>query len=126
MKLLRIFTFAAFVFTLAFGALAAPANAATVEECQAQITSLRQATANATFVGQQAEKNQNGLLGKLAAASADLTIGKNADAIQKLTDFRTKVEQLNTQGKIAPADAATLIAGSDNAILCIQSIGTTP
>ena len=52
MKLLRIFTLVAFVFTLAVGALAAPASAATVEECQAQITALRQATETATFVGQ--------------------------------------------------------------------------
>ena len=126
MKLLRIFTLVAFVFTLAVGALAAPASAATVEECQAQITALRQATETATFVGQNAEKTRTGLLGKLDAASADLTVGKNTDAIQKLTDFRTKVEQLNAQGKIAPANAATLITGADNTILCIQSIGITP
>ena len=97
-----------------------------MEECQAQITALRQATETATFVGQNAEKTRTGLLGKLDAASADLTVGKNTDAIQKLTDFRTKVEQLNAQGKIAPANAATLITGADNAILCIQSIGITP
>jgi hypothetical protein len=123
---LKLVALAAFALALLFGgvlASAMPAGAATVDDCQGQITALQVATSEAEFTGQNAAKNQAGLLGKLEAASDALDAGKNADAIQKLTDFRTKVVTLNEQGKINPTDAADLIARADAAIACIQSIG---
>ena len=100
----------------------APAGAATVQDCQAQIDTLRVQTQGATFIGQNATKDQAGLLGKLDAASTALAAGKNADAIQKLTDFRTKVAQLDAQGKIGHEDAVVLIQGADAAIACVQGL----
>jgi hypothetical protein len=100
-----------------------PAQAATtVDECQADIDALRTATLSATFIGQNAEKNQAGLVSKLDSASTKLAEGKNQDALAVLIQFRTKVETLNSQGKIAPADAETLIAGANEAIACVENL----
>jgi Resolvase, N terminal domain len=81
--------------------------------------SLRELTDKATFLGQNAVKNETGLLTKLENASAKLVEGKNADAIQKITNFRDTVAALNSQGKINPDDASTLINGANDAIACI-------
>ena len=103
---------------------ASPAQAETVTECQAKIDVLRGQTVNATFFGQNAEKNSTGLVSKLDNASAKLAEGKTADAIQKLTNFRDTVASLNTQGKIDPVDANTLISGANDAIACITVLQT--
>lgn len=112
---------------LAITGLAVTANAATVEECQAKIDALKVQTASAEFFGQNADETQTNLLAKLDEASAKLAEGKFADAIQKLTDFRTKVEELNAAAKpkIDPEDAAALIAGANDAIACIESLQAT-
>lgn len=104
---------------------AAPAQAATVTDCQAQIAVLRTQTQQATFLGQNAAKDQAGLLDKLDLASTKLALGKNPDAAQKLTDFRNKVIQLDAQGKISHEDAVMLIDGANQAIACIQSLNAS-
>ena len=109
---------------LMWGLSASPAQADTDPDCQAQIEVLREQTQNATFFGQNAEKNRLGLLTKLDNASVKLAEGKNADAIQKLTNFRDTVAALNTQGKINPDDANTLIIGANDAIVCITDVDT--
>jgi hypothetical protein len=109
---------------LMWGLSASPAQAETVGECQAKIDVLRGQTENATFLGQNAEKNRLGLVTKLDNASSKLAEGKNADAIQKLTNFRDTVAALNTQGKIDPEDANTLILGANDAIACITALQT--
>ena len=103
---------------------ASPAQAETVTDCQAKIDVLRGQTENATFIGQNAAKNEAGLLAKLDNASDKLAEGKNADAIQKLTNFRDTVAALNAQGKINPDDANTLIIGANDAIACITAVDT--
>jgi hypothetical protein len=96
-----------------------PAQAESVTDCQAEITELKSLTVSATFFGQNAEKNRTGLLTKLENASEKLAEGKNADAIQKRTDFKTTVNSLAGGGKIAPRDAQTLVSEADDAITCI-------
>ena len=105
-------------------ALAVPglASASTIEDCHTQIATLRADTAaDPTFVN---AKDQAGTLGKLDSASAALAAGKNADAIRKLTDFRTKAQALGAAGKLGSDDAARLDAGAAAAIGCIEIIGT--
>jgi len=104
-----------------WGLSASPAQADPVTDCQAKIDVLREQTVNATFIGQNAVKSETGLVTKLDNASAKLAEGKNADAIQKLTNFRDTVAALNAQGKIDPDDANTLINGADDAITCITA-----
>jgi hypothetical protein len=105
-----------------------PAQAqTTVEECQGKIDTLSEQTESATFVGQNAEKNHMGLQGKLTNASEKLAEGKYADAIQKLENFKTTVSALDEGGKIAPGDvdAQTLLTEADEAIACIEELGST-
>ena len=101
---------------------AQPAHAQTVDECQADIAALKVETQNATFIGQNAAKDQAGLIGKLESASAKVSQGKFADALANLQSFRAKVVALDQQGKIAHEDALTLIAGADETIACVQSL----
>ena len=101
---------------------AGPAHAQTVDECQADIAALRVQTQNAHFIGQNAAKDQAGLIGKLDSASAKLSQGKFRDALANLQSFRAKVVALDQQGKIAHQDALALIAGADDAIACVQGL----
>ena len=102
--------------------ITSPAYAQTVDECQTKINDLKTATQNATFIGQNAEKDRAGLVGKLDSASAKLDQDKVQDALINLQSFRNKVEALDQQGKIAHADAVNLIAGADEAIACVQGL----
>jgi hypothetical protein len=94
----------------------------TPDDCIALIgegSALRTATAGAEFTN---EKDRTGLLGKLDSASAKLTQSKVDGAIQALSDFRVKVETLQSQGKIASDDAQTLLDQADTAIVCLQQL----
>jgi hypothetical protein len=99
-----------------------PAYAQSVDECQADIAALRVQTQNATFIGQNAAKDQAGLIGKLDSASAKLSQGKFQDALANVQSFRARVVALDQQGKIDDEDALTLIAGADEAIACVQGL----
>jgi hypothetical protein len=106
-------------------ATASPAQAQTVDgECQAEINDLRTATQSATFTGQNAAKDQAGLIGKLNSASTKLNQGKFSDARANLVSFRAKVEDLDQQGKIDHEDAVALIADADEVIACIDAQAT--
>lgn len=117
-----ILTFVAVSVVLSMLLTAAPAQAATITECQLQIDALRTQTQQATFTGQNAAKDQAVLLNKLDTASAKLAAGKNADAVQKLTDFHDKVTLLDAQGKLNHEDALVLINGANQIVACIQSL----
>ena len=107
-------------------AAAAPAGATTsAADCQAKIAALRTATLGATFTGQNAAKDQAGLVGKLDSAAAKLDQGKVADALQALTQFRNRVIDLDAQAKIRHDDAITLLAGADDAIACVQNLSSS-
>ena len=95
----------------------APAQAQT---CQTEITELRTATENANFTGENAAKDQAGLLGKLDSAKQKLTDGKTADAVKNLESFSLKVSDLADQGKLDPADAEILLAEAGAVIDCID------
>jgi hypothetical protein len=106
-----------FVAAIAFPA---SAGASTVEDCQAQIAALRADTAAVTNFA--SVKDQTGLLGKLDNASTALAAGKNAGAVAKLTDFRTKVQTLGATGKLGADDAARLDVQAAAAVSCIDSM----
>ena len=68
------------------GILAGTASATTVVECRTLIAQLRNATVQAQRQSAQI-KDQSGSVAMLDDISAMLAEGKNADAIQKLSDF---------------------------------------
>ena len=129
MKLARLFA-AALVATFAFVGLAVgTASATTVEDCQAQLATLRADTvaAQTSFTN---ESDFTGEVAKLDDASTKLTEGKNTDAVEKLVDFQSTLTSLATASK-AKVDATTaesLTAEAQGVIDCINSIdsaGTT-
>jgi hypothetical protein len=97
----------------------------TIPECQDLIYDLRTDTDQFVFKN---PKDETAQLGKLDGASSKLSLGKFADAVQKLTDYRDKVSTLNVQGKISsPPPPSTLTAQdlineANQAIVCIQGI----
>ena len=111
---------------------AAVVNADTVSECQARIATLRADTLAVALTGKQADKERASLVEKLDNASFALDSAKFCDSIQKLNDFKVKVNQLIAAGKInqTPTDAAgnTLVTGTqllaeaDAAINCINGL----
>jgi hypothetical protein len=90
-----------------------------IEECQAELTALQMQTAALTSTS---VKDRTGLVGKVDNAAKALAAGKNADAVQKVTDFLDKVTTLQAQGKITAEEAAPLISGAGAAIACINAL----
>ena len=102
------------------------AGASTYQDCQALIAPLVADTQAVIITGKNAEKNRAGLLAKLDGASVSLERGKLCSAIEKLNDFRNKVNQLIASGSINtdPAVGVTgqdLVNGADEAIACVQA-----
>jgi hypothetical protein len=125
MRLVRLL--AALVAALAFGGLAAgtASAATTVEDCQAQLATLRTDTVAAETSFTNAN-SVTGLIEKLDAASTKLTEGANADAVQKLGDFQASLTSLATAAKpkVDPGAAESLTAEAQGVIDCINAIGT--
>lgn len=71
-------------------------------------------------------KDFNGAVAKLDAASSKLSEEKNADAVQKLTDFQMLLNSLAAapKPKLDAATAQRLNAEAQGVIDCINAIGT--
>ena len=121
MKTIR--TVAVAVIGLALMLGAAGAKAQTISECQAQISALQTESQGVTITGRQADKERAGLVGKLQSASIELDKVKLCDAIKKLNDFKVKVQDLVSAGRVDAADGQELLAGADAAIACITGLG---
>lgn len=101
-------------------------SASMMQDCQGLIDLLAADTQAVVIVGRNAEKNRTGLLGKLDGASTSLERGKLCSAIQKLNDFRNKVNQLIASGSINtdPTVGVTgqeLVDDATDAIACVQA-----
>jgi hypothetical protein len=93
-------SFPAIVVLLALFVAAPLAHATTITEVQAMVTSLRTKTETVAITGKSAEKDLNGLLGKLDEASLKVDQAKFCDAIEKLNDFKARVNALIAAGRI--------------------------
>jgi hypothetical protein len=98
--------FAAMLVVLALFVAAPLAHATTVTEVQAMIASLKTKTEGVVITGKSAEKDLNGLVGKLNEASLKVNQAKFCDAIVKLNDFKARVNQLIAAGRINQDPAA--------------------
>ena len=100
-------SFTAIVFALAMFVAAPLAHATTVTEVQAMLASLKSKTTNVIITGKAAEtKDRPGLIAKLDEAILKVDQAKFCDAIQKLNDFKARVNHLITAGKINQDPAA--------------------
>lgn len=109
---------------LVSGLLLSTARAGDVSDCQSLITQTADHLAGATIGGRHPDQTRASLQSKLDGASTKLEEGKLQDAVDKLVNFRTAVENLafSAKPKISQADADLLISDSDAAILCIQGL----
>lgn len=104
--------------------VAGPASATTVDECQATLTQLSESL-NADAAGFTNASDVERLDAKVNDAESKLVLGKNADATQKLGDFRTTLSLLATapKPKVDSAVAADLDAQAQQSVSCIEGIG---
>lgn len=93
-------SFAALLCALAIFVAAPLAHATTITEVQAMIASLKTKTETVIITGKAADKDRSSLLAKLGEASLKLDQAKFCDSVQKLNDFKTKVNALIAAGKI--------------------------
>jgi heme-binding NEAT domain protein len=118
---------AALVFAMAMFVAVPMAHATTITEIQASIANLKAKTQTVAITGRQADKDLAGLLGKLNEATLKVDQGKFCDAIQKLNDFKARVNQLIVAGKINqdPAAGTTgqeVLADADASIALINNL----
>ena len=121
----KLLIFALLIAVLASGFVSTSAQAQTVSECQALIDQTRADLAGVQSIGgKDSVQTKTSLDAKLVTASTKLAEGKFEDAIAKLVDFRTSVENLAVapKPKISQQDAQLLIADANNAIACIQGL----
>ena len=98
--MMKKISFAAITFALAMFMAAPLVHATTVTEVQAMLASLKTKTEGVVITGKSADKDRNGLLGKLNEASLKVDQAKFCDAIAKLNDFKVRVNALIAAGKI--------------------------
>ena len=127
--MMKKISFAAVLFAVAMFAAAPLVHATTVTEVQAMIASLRTKTEGVIITGKSADKDRAGLIGKLNEASLKVDQGKFCDAVAKLNDFKARVNQLITAGKINqdPALGTTgteLLADADATIAALNELQT--
>lgn len=125
----RSIVFAALALALTATLIPFHVHASPIQDCQALIAALRDNTETVELTGKNADKNRAALLNKLDNASDALARGKFCGAIQKLTDFRNKVNQLIASGSInadpnAGVTGQDLVDDANEAIACIQGLAT--
>lgn len=100
------------------------AQATTITECQALIDLVRLTLDGAVIEGGNPELTRASLESKLDGAKIKLDQGKVCDALQKLKQFRAKVEELRDadKPKISQEDAQSLIAAVNDAIACVEQL----
>lgn len=94
-------SFAAVLFALAMFVAAPLVHATTITEVQAMLASLKAKTTNVVITGKSAEtKDRPGLLDKVNEATLKVDQAKFCDSVQKINDFKIKVNALIAAGKI--------------------------
>ncbi|HEX5873589.1 MAG TPA: hypothetical protein VFY60_03015 [Pyrinomonadaceae bacterium] len=126
-QMMKKISFAAILLAFAMFVAAPMANATTITEVQAMLTSLKAKTTSVVITGKSAEKDRTGLLDKLNEASLKLDQGKFCDAIAKVNDFKARVNALITAGRINqdPAAGTTgqeLLADADAIIAALNEL----
>lgn len=127
--MMKKISFAAIFFALTMLVAAPLAQATTITEVQAMITSLKTKTESVIITGKSAEKDRAGLLGKLNEASLKVDQAKFCDAVAKLNDFKARVNALITAGRINqdPALGTTgqeLLNDADATIAALNELQT--
>ena len=102
-------------------AAAPAANADTVTTCGDQLTQLRSDVLAVPITSGKVDKERAGMVKLVEDATALVTVGKSADAIVKLTNLQTKVDDLAAAGRISGESAALLTADISSATECLSA-----
>ena len=123
MKLIKDLTKLCLVIVVLVAAL--PAAAVTIDECKELIDVVQTTLDSVEIGGGNPAQTYASLTSKLQGAKVKLDQGKFDDALRKLNDFRSKVEQLRDAGKpkISAGDAQALIEAVDDAVACVEGLG---
>lgn len=112
---------AAILLVSAVVAGAPAANADTVTTCGDQLTQLHSDVLAVPITGGKVDKERAGMVKLVEDATALVTVGKSADAIVKLTNLQTKVDDLAAAGRISGESAALLTADISSATGCLSA-----
>ena len=102
-------------------AAAPAANADTVITCGDQLTQLRSDVLAVPITSGKVDKERAGMVKLVEDATTLVTVGKTADAIVKLTNLQTKVDELAAAGRISGESAALLTADISSATECLSA-----
>lgn len=97
------------------------ANADTVTTCGDQLTQLHSDVLAVPITGGKVDKERAGMVKLVEDATALVTVGKSANAIVKLTNLQTKVDDLAAAGRISGESAALLTADISSATGCLSA-----
>lgn len=104
---------------VAAGGSAASADPVTV--CGDQLVQLQSDVASVPITGGKVDKERAGLVKLVEDATALVEAGKTPDAVVKLTNLQTKVDQLAAAGRISIESAALLTADVGAATECLAT-----
>ena len=100
-SMMKKVSFAAIFFAFAMFVAAPLAQATTVSEVQSMINQLKGKVQSISISGKQAEsKDRPGLLGQLDGVLLTLDQGKFCNSVKKVQDFKIKVTEMNSAGKL--------------------------
>ena len=88
-------------------------------QCVVEFDALRSGTDAAVYPGRNGEKDEAGLLGKIAAAEDKFSLGKAVDSDAKLVDYQAKVDQLLSAGKLVEPEGVDLFDLAAQARECV-------
>lgn len=114
------------VTAFAFTSLASSGSTKSLSDCTPSLDNLIAVTSGVTSL---TAKEQGGLI-KIATDAKNLyLIGKTSDALKKLNDYQTKLDQLaatlaNPNPKISASDRQTLQTALTEAIACLSGSGS--
>jgi hypothetical protein len=101
----------------------APAATADTETaCDEQLAVLRADVGSVAVTGGKADKERAGLVKLADDAAALVTVGKTADALAKLANLQTKVDQLAAAERISAESAARLSSDIGAATGCLSAV----
>ena len=98
------------------------ATAGTATSCDEQLAVLSADVGSVAITGGKADKERAGLVKLADDAAALVTVGKTADALAKLANLQTKVDQLAAAERISAESAARLSSDIGAATGCLSAV----
>lgn len=102
------------------------AQSSTIGEVQQHIALLQSMTGSASYAGRDAGKHRLALLERLSDAVARLSIGKTAEALERIAEFKSKVQELQREGRLDPTAGTAMAIEADVTIALIRGLTSVP